>query len=36
MLAVKTDKRKDSQNAYLEKMQDIKVRVPKEYFDKIK
>lgn len=36
MLAERTDKQKDSQNAYMKKLQDIKVRVPKEYFDKIK
>lgn len=35
MLAPRTDKQKDSQNAYMEKLQDIKVRVPKEYYDKI-
>ncbi len=29
-------KRKDIQDAYMEKLQDIKVRVPKEYYDKIK
>ena len=36
MLAARTDKQKDSQDAYMEKLQDIKVRVPKEYYDKIK
>ena len=36
MLAPRTDKQKDSQDAYMEKLQDIKVRVPKEYYDKIK
>lgn len=36
MLAKRTDKQKDSQDAYMEKLQDIKVRVPKEYYDKIK
>lgn len=36
MLAARTDKQKDSQEAYMEKLQDIKVRVPKEYYDKIK
>ena len=36
MLAARTDKQKDSQDAYMEKLQDIKVRVPKEYYDKVK
>ena len=36
MLAARTDKQKESQDAYMEKLQDIKVRVPKEYYDKIK
>ena len=36
MVAARTDKQKDSQDAYMEKLQDIKVRVPKEYYDKIK
>lgn len=36
MLAARTDKQKDSQDAYMEKLQDIKVRVPVEYYDKIK
>ena len=36
MVAPRTDKQKDSQDAYMEKLQDIKVRVPKEYYDKIK
>lgn len=35
-MAVRTDKQKDSRDAYMEKLQDIKVRVPKEYYDKIK
>lgn len=35
-MAARTDKQKDSQDAYMEKLQDIKVRVPKEYYDKIK
>lgn len=35
MLAARTYKQKDSQNAYMEKLQEIKVRVPKEYYDKI-
>mgnify|MGYP003301815286 CR=1 FL=1 len=35
MLA-RTDKEKASQNAYMEKLQDIKVRVPKEYYQMIK
>ncbi len=30
MVAPRTDKQKDSQNAYMEKLQNIKVRVPKE------
>ena len=29
-------KQKDSQDAYMEKLQDIEIRVPKEYYDKIK
>ena len=36
MLAARTDKQKDSQDAYMEKLQDIKVRVPKEDYDTIK
>lgn len=36
MVAPRTDKQKDSQDTYMEKIQDIKVRVPKEYYDKIK
>ncbi len=36
MVAKRTDKQKDSQDTYMEKLQDIKVRVPKEYYDKIK
>lgn len=36
MLASRTEEQKKQQNAYMEKLQDIKVRVPKEYFDKIK
>lgn len=36
MVAPRTGKQKDSQDAYMEKIQDIKVRVPKEYYDKIK
>jgi hypothetical protein len=36
MLASRTPEQKTSQDAYMEKMQDIKVRVPKEYYDKIK
>ena len=36
MVAPRTDKQKGSQDAYMEKLQDIKVRVPKEYYDKIK
>jgi len=36
MVAPRTDKQKDSQDAYMEKLQDIKVRVPKEYYDKTK
>ena len=36
MLAPRTTKQKDSQDAYMEKLQDIKVRIPKEYYDKIK
>lgn len=35
-MAKRTEEQKDAQNAYMEKLQDIKVRVPKEYFDKIK
>jgi len=35
MLAKRTEEQKISQDAYMEKMQDIKVRVPKEYFVKI-
>lgn len=30
MVASRTGKQKDSQDAYMEKLQDIKVRVPKE------
>lgn len=36
MLAARTDRQKESQDIYMEKLQDIKVRVPKEYYDKIK
>ena len=36
MLASRTENQKNSQNAYMEKLQDIKVRVPKQYFDVIK
>ena len=36
MLAPRTDKPKNSQDTYMEKLQDIKVRIPKEYYDKIK
>lgn len=36
MVAPRTGKQKDSQDAYMEKLQDIKVRVPKEYYDRIK
>lgn len=36
MLASRTESQKNSQNAYMEKLQDIKVRVPKQYFDVIK
>lgn len=36
MVAARTERQKDSQDAYMEKLQDIKVRVPKEYYDKIK
>ena len=36
MVAPRTSKQKDSQDAYMEKLHDIKVRVPKEYYDKIK
>lgn len=36
MVAPRTGKQKDSQDAYMEKLQDIKVRIPKEYYDKIK
>ena len=36
MVAARTEKQKDSQDAYMDKLQDIKVRVPKEYYDKIK
>lgn len=36
MLASRTPEQKSSQDAYMEKLQDIKVRVPKEYYDKIK
>ena len=36
MLASRTESQKSSQNAYMEKLQDIKVRVPKQYFDVIK
>lgn len=36
MLAARTDKQKDSQDAYMEKLQDIKVRVPVDYYNKIK
>jgi len=36
MVAPRTCKQKDSQDAYMEKLQDIKIRVPKEYYDKIK
>lgn len=35
-MAKRTDVQKDAQNAYMEKLQDIKIRVPKEYFEKIK
>ena len=35
-MAKRTNEQKDAQNAYMEKLQDIKIRVPKEYFDKIK
>lgn len=35
-MAPRTDKQKNSQDAYMEKLQDIKVRIPKEYYDKIK
>ncbi len=36
IMAKRTEEQRDAQNAYMEKLQDIKVRVPKEYFDKIK
>ena len=36
MLASRTESQKNSQNAYMEKLQDIKVRVPKQYFESIK
>lgn len=36
MMPPRTDTQKNSQDAYMEKLQDIKVRVPKEYYDKIK
>lgn len=36
MLAARTPEQKTSQDAYMEKLQDIKIRVPKEYYDKIK
>ena len=36
MLAKRTEEQKTSQNTYMEKLQDIKVRVPKEYYQTIK
>lgn len=36
MVAARTEEQKKSQDMYMEKLQDIKVRVPKEYYDKIK
>lgn len=35
-MASRTEEQKKSQDMYMEKLQDIKVRVPKEYYDKIK
>ena len=35
-MAGRTEKQKESQNNYMEKIQDIKIRVPKEYYEKIK
>ena len=35
-MAARTEKQKISQDNYMEKLQDIKVRVPKEYYNKIK
>ena len=36
MVTARTDKQKDNQDAFMEKLKDIKVRVSKEYYDKIK
>lgn len=36
MVASRTEKQKESQDAYMEKLQDIKIRVPKEYYNIIK
>ena len=36
MLAPRTDKQKDSQDAYMKKIKDIKLRVPEEYLEPIK
>ena len=35
-MVARTEKQKISQDNYMEKLQDIKVRVPKEYYNKIK
>ena len=35
-VAKRTEEQKVWQDAYMEKMQDIKVRVPKDYYSKIK
>lgn len=35
-MASRTKKQKESQDNYMEKLQDIKIRVPKEYYNKIK
>ena len=36
MVAARTDKQKDSQDAYMKKIKDIKLRVPEEYLEPIK
>lgn len=36
MLAAATDKQKDSLKKYMEKIKDIKLRVPEEYLEPIK
>lgn len=35
MLAARTEKQKESQDAYMKKVKDIKLRVPEEYLEKI-